>query len=280
MVSSLKQNWKIYSMEAICLGLFMVSASFFGTILEYPSSTLHLAIQNDFARLVLMGAAMGTTATLIIYSPMGKLSGAHMNPAVSFTFVRLGKMKWQDGIFYTLFQCLGGVIAVYIMVLVLGEGFTSNPVNYVVTTPGKFGARVAFIVEIAIAFCMMMMVLVTSNNSRLSKYTGLFAGFFVMTYVIVSGPISGFGMNPARSLASAIPAMQFPSFWIYVLAPFIGMLTAAEFYKRVSGAVLCAKMHHSTFYKCIFDCGYCEHNLTLNPSPKGEGLTKPGKIIE
>lgn len=261
MVSSFKQNWKIYSMEAICLGLFMMSASFFGTILEYPLSALHQAIQSGFVRLVLMGAAMGATATLLVYSPMGKLSGAHMNPAVSFTFVRLGKMKWRDGIFYMLFQCVGGVIAVYIMVLALGEGFTSKPVNYVVTAPGRLGTGAAFIVEIAIAFCMMMMVLVTSNNSRWSKYTGLFAGFFVMTYVIVSGPISGFGMNPARSLASAVPAMQFTSIWIYVLAPFIGMMAAAEFYKRVSGVVLCAKMHHSTFYKCIFDCGYCEHEV-------------------
>ena len=259
MVHTLKTNWKVYSMEAICLGLFMVSACFFGTLLEFPGSPIHQVLPNDFLRLCLMGAAMGVTATVIIYSPMGKLSGAHMNPAVSFTFVRLGKMKWQDGIFYSLFQCVGGVIAVYLMVWALGEGFTSKPVNYVVTAPGKLGARVAFIVEIAIAFCMMMMVLVTSNNSRLSKYTGLFAGFFVMTYVIVSGPISGFGMNPSRSLASAIPAMQFTSFWIYVLAPFIGMMTAAEFYKRVSGGVLCAKMHHSTFYKCIFNCGYCEH---------------------
>lgn len=259
MFSLLKQNWKVYSMEAVCLGLFMVSASFFGTLLEYPLSSVHEAIQNDFVRLILMGIAMGVTASLIIYSPMGKLSGAHMNPAVSFTFVLLGKMKWQDGIFYSLFQCLGGLMAVYLMVWALGEGFTSKPVNYVVTAPGKLGVVAAFIVEIVIAFCMMTMVLVTSNQVRLSKYTGLFAGFFVMIYVIVSGPISGFGMNPARSLASAVPAMEFASFWIYVLAPFIGMIGAAEFYKRVNGAVMCAKMHHSNFYKCIFDCGYCEH---------------------
>jgi aquaporin Z len=259
MFSSLKNNWKVYTMEAICLGLFMVSASFFGTILEYPNSTLHQSIQNDFLRLILMGAAMGATATLLIYSPMGKLSGAHMNPAVSFTFVQLGKMSWHDAIFYTIFQTVGGVIAVYIMAWVLGDGFTSKPVNFVVTAPGMLGTEAAFIVEVVIAFCMMTMVLITSNNSIFSRYTGLFAGILVMLYVIVSGPISGFGMNPARSLASAIPAMQFTSFWIYLVAPFIGMAMAAQLYKRIVGAVLCAKMHHSEFYKCIFNCGYCKH---------------------
>jgi aquaporin Z len=48
--------------------------------------------------------------------------------------------------------------------------------------------------------------------------------------VIVAGPISGFGMNPARSFASALPANIWTVFWIYLFAPFIGMLLAAEFY--------------------------------------------------
>ncbi|MCI0751238.1 MAG: aquaporin, partial [Flammeovirgaceae bacterium] len=72
-----------------------------------------------------------------------------------------------------------------------------------------------------------------------------------------------FGMNPARSLASAIPAMQFPSFWIYVLAPFLGMLMASRVYKLMHGAVICAKYHHSEFYQCIFNCGYCKHDEDL-----------------
>ena len=259
MMDLLKKNWKVYSMEALCLGLFMISASLFATLLEFPDSHFHKALPNDFTRLVLMGVAMGTTASLLIYSPMGRLSGAHMNPAVSFTFVRLGKMKWQDGIYYTLFQCIGGVLAVYLMAFLLGNAYSTKPVNYVVTEPGKLGIGAAFIAEVVIAFFMMFMILTTSNLAKLSKYTGLFAGFFVASYVILSGPISGFGMNPARSLASAIPANQFHSFWIYLIAPFIGMMTAAEFYKLINGAVICAKIHHSKFYECIFNCGYCEH---------------------
>jgi aquaporin Z len=261
MIQALKNNWKVYCMEAICLGLFMVSASLFATLLEYPNSIVHQLIPNSFMRLCLMGLAMGLTATVIIYSPMGKLSGAHMNPAVTFTFVQLGKMKWQDGVFYTLFQCAGGVMAVYIMVWTLGERFTSKPINYVITQPGQYGTWAAFAMEITIAFGIMIMVLVTSNQVKLSKYTGLFVGFFVMIYVIVSGPISGFGMNPARSLASAIPAKQFTSFWIYMIAPFLGMLSAAELFKRLKGKAICAKLHHSKSLQCIFNCGYCEHKI-------------------
>lgn len=264
-------------MEAFCLGLFMVSASFFGTLLEYPASPVHQLITSNFLRLCLMGFAMGATATLLNYSPMGKLSGAHMNPAVSFTFVRLGKMQWTDAICYTLFQCVGGVLAVAAMSLLLGEGFKDAHVNYVITAPGKPGPAVAFAAEVIIAFCMMMMVLVTSNHSKLSKYTGAFAGLLVMIYVILTGPVSGFGMNPARTLASAIPAMQFSSFWIYMTAPFIGMFSAAAFYQRFKGAVICAKMNHSEFYKCIFNCGYCTHEsiAVANQQPTTNNDQRP-----
>jgi aquaporin Z len=259
MIDSLKKNWRIYSMEAVCLGLFMISASFFGTILEYPGWMVRPLLPNDFTRLVLMGLAMGLTATAIIYSPMGKLSGAQMNPAVTLTFYGLKKMKINDAIFYTLFQCVGGTLAVVLMRLLLGTPFADAHVNYVVTTPGKYGPWVAFIVEIVIAFFMMTMILITSNNAKTASYTGVIAGFFVMAYVILSGPISGFSMNPARSLASAVPSGHYNSFWIYMTAPFIGMFSAAAIYQYFKGVVHCAKMHHTKFYDCIFNCEYCEH---------------------
>lgn len=246
-------------MEAVCLGLFMISASLFGTALEFPGSSLHHAIPNSFVRLCLMGLAMGVTATLLIYSPMGKLSGAHMNPALTFSFVRLDKIKMVDAVYYSVFQCLGGIAAVYLMSVVLGDAFASPEVNYVVTVPGKLGIFMAFIAELIIAYGMMTMVLTTSNHPRLSKYTGVIAGFFVMSYVILTGPISGFSMNPARTIASAVPAMQYTSFWIYMTAPFIGMFSAAEVFRLFKGKAICAKLHHENSYWCIFNCGYCEH---------------------
>lgn len=261
MKQALRQNWKVYCMEAVCLGLFMMSASFFGTLLEYPMSSVRQALPNDFTRLVLMGLAMGVTATLINYSPMGKMSGAHMNPAVTFTFFRLHKIKLVDAIFYCVFQCAGGLLAVILMRIILGNAFADAHVNYVVTTPGKYGALIAFALEVVIAFFMMTMVLITANNPKLSKYTGAIAGVFVMTYVIISAPVSGFSMNPARTIASAVPAMHFNAFWIYMTAPFLGMFSAAAFYKRAKGAVYCAKMHHSSSYLCIFNCQYCAHSI-------------------
>lgn len=259
MVESLKRNWRIYSMEAACLGIFMASASFFGTLLEYPDSIVHQVLPNGFFRLCLMGVAMGLTALAINYSPMGRLSGAHMNPALTFIFFWLGKIKRNDAIFYSIFQCVGGIGAVTLMSLLIGNPFHDSHVNYVITEPGKLGVGAAFIIEVFIAFCMMTMVLTTSNHPKLKNYTGAIAGFFVMCFVILSGPISGFSMNPARTLASAVPSGMYPSFWIYMTAPFIGFGIAAFIYKSLHGKVMCAKMHHSDHYRCIFNCGYCKH---------------------
>lgn len=266
MITSLRQHWKIYAIEGLSLGIFMVSASFFGTMLEYPRSVVHLALPNEFLRRCLMGFAMGTTATFIIYSPMGKLSGAHMNPALTLTFLMLGKIKRNDAIFYAIFQCMGGILAIALMTILLGDAFKDEPVNYVITAPGKSGAVIAFGVEVIIALCMMTMVLTTSNHPKFSGYTGFIAGFFVMSYVVLSGPISGFSMNPARTLASAVPSGMYPFFWIYMTAPFLGMFSSAALYKALNGKTICAKMHHSDHLTCIFNCGYCKHYSTIDES--------------
>lgn len=248
-------------MEAALLGLFLIAAGVFTCVFEYPGSPIHQAIPNGDLRRFLIGVVMGITAITLIYSPWGKQSGAHINPAVTLTFYRLGKVKRQDAIFYILFQCLGALFGVYLVTLLLGEVFTKVPVNYIVTVPGKLGWVVALLGELIIAFVMMMTVLLSSNNQKLNRFTGLFAGFLVMLYVFFEAPLSGFGMNPARSLASAFPAHIWTAFWLYIIVPPAGMLLASGVYQYLFGkrAVKCAKLHHDNHKRCIFRCDYNRH---------------------
>lgn len=247
-----------YLMEAALLGLFLIAAGVATILFEYPSSPIHQGIANDDLRRFFIGIVMGITAIALIYSPWGKQSGAHMNPAVTLTFYRLGKVKSQDALFYVLFQCLGGLAGVYLVASILGQAFSQPPINYIVTIPGVLGLMGALLGEWAVAFMMMMMVLLTSNNKKLNPYTGLFSGFLVMLYVTFEAPLSGFGMNPARSLASALPAHIWTDFWLYVIVPPIGMLSAAGLYTYLFGdrAVKCAKLHHNNHKRCIFRCNY------------------------
>ena len=117
MIKLLKKHYPEYLMEAAGLGIFMISAGLFTVLFEYPNSVLHQLFPDAFVRRIFIGLAMGLTAIGIIYSPWGKQSGAHMNPAVTLTFFRLKKISFSDTIFYIIFQTLGGTIGIYITAL-------------------------------------------------------------------------------------------------------------------------------------------------------------------
>lgn len=257
MLNYTEKNLRIYLAESLGLGLFMISACVFASLLEYPHSPVNHAINNATIRLLIMAAAMGTTASLIIYSSFGKLSGAHLNPAVTFSFFILGKVKFKDFVSYSLFQLMGGVLAVSLMNFVLGEALHSPQVNFVVTIPMKENPMHAFITECSISFIMIVVMLWVSNTESISKYTGIVAGFLVACFVFVAGPISGFSMNPARTLASSIPSGNYYHLWIYMTAPFIGMITGTFVYKSIFKNVICAKICHSKTHDCIFNCEMC-----------------------
>lgn len=241
-------------MEAAGLGLFMVSAGLFATLLEYPGSPAHVAVASPLARRALMGAAMGLTAVALIYSPWGQRSGAHLNPAVTLTFWGLGKVAPWDAAFYLIAQFLGGLAGVLLALAALGERFALPPVSYVVTVPGPAGPEVAFAAETAIAFGLMLTVLVTTNSRRLTRFTGLFAGLLLALYITFEAPLSGMSLNPARTLASALPSRIMAALWVYLLAPLAGMALAALLYRTLSKRreVACAKLNHHTRRRCIF----------------------------
>lgn len=259
MFDSLRHNWPEYLMEATGLGIFMVSACVFTTIIEHPASPVRHVISSPFLRLVLIGVAMGLTAICFIYSPWGKQSGAHINPSVTLTFFGLGKVKAWDAVFYILAQFIGGTGGVLIAAVLLGNFLTDPSVNYLVTVPGVKGVRVAFVAEFTISFILMLVVLVTMNTRSLSRFTGLFVGALLATFISLEAPLSGASMNPARTFGPALLAHVWTGLRVYFAAPPLGMLLAAEIYLRVKGGdeVICAKLHHHNSKRCIFkNCGY------------------------
>ena len=194
----------------------------------------------------------------IIYSPWGQQSGGHFNPSVTLTFLRLGKVKPWDALFYIGAQFIGGVVGIWLATAFLREAVAHPAVNYVTTSPGFTGPLIAFLAEFGISFILMSVVLRVSNTSHLARYTPLFAGVLVATYITLEAPISGMSMNPARTFGSALVAQLWTSLWVYFTAPPLGMLVAAEVYRWQKGAhaVISAKLHHHNDKRCIFRCGY------------------------
>jgi aquaporin Z len=254
---ALRQHWPEYLIEAWSLGTFRVSAGIVATLLGAPGSSVHSAISAPLWSNAVAGIAMGLTAMALIHSPWGKRSGAHMNPAVTLTFLRLGKIKPWDALFFILAQLLGGTAGVLLVAAVAGTAFSGPPVNYAPTLPGPAGADVAFMAEFAISLGLMLTVLTFASSARFAPFTGLAAGCLVATYITFESPLSGMSMNPARSFASAAPGMQWQHLWIYVTAPLLGMMTGAQIFLALGGVrrAVCAKLLHPEDVRCIH-CGH------------------------
>jgi aquaporin Z len=257
-IATLAEHWPEYASEGLGLGLFMISACAFGTMLAHPDSPVVRLVHNPTLRRTLMGMAMGSTSAALVYSKFGKRSGAHLNPSMTFTFFRLGKIEPVDALFYIAAQFAGAILGVYAGSLVLGGSLAHPAVDYVVTLPGPYGYLWAFLAEMVITFFLMSVILRVSNEPKLNRYTGLFAASLVMIYISLEAPISGMSMNPARTFGSAFSAGNWTAIWIYFTAPPLGMLMAAEFYvrSRGPGRVLCAKLYHDHRERCIFRCNY------------------------
>jgi len=259
-LDALRNHWPEYLMEAACLGLFMISACVFSVLLSHPSSALNQAIDSPVLRRMIGGLAMGMTAVAIMFSPWGQRSGAHMNPAVTLTFLRLGKVARWDAAFYIAAQFTGGIAGVAVASLAIGVPLRHAEVNYAVTQPGTAGVALAFAAEFLISFVLMSVVLRVANSGQLSRYTPFFAGTMVALYIALESPLSGMSMNPARTFGSAFLAQEWQALWIYFTAPPLAMLLAGHLYQSQGKGrrVFCAKFHHHNNQRCIFHCNFDE----------------------
>ena len=250
------KHWPLYIYEGILLGCFMISACGFTVLLEYPGAAGYAAIHSALIRRALIGVAMGATAVGLIYSSIGKKSGAHMNPAFTLSFLWLQKIALWDAVFYIVGQFIGGTLGVCFSRLVFGPPITSPQVQWIVTVPGPAGVGAAWLGEFIISAILMGTVLVVNSTRNLGRYTGIFAGVLIFLFVTFEAPYSGFSMNPARTFASAFPSGVWTAWWIYFTAPFIGMFSAIEIVALAARErkMLCPRLNHSHHSHDILPC--------------------------
>jgi aquaporin Z len=252
-------HWPEYLIEAALLGLFMLSACSFAVLLDHPASPAYRAIPDPFMRRLLGGLAMGVTAIGLIYSPWGRRSGAHFNPAATLAFLRLRRIAPRDASWYMGAHFTGGLAGVLLAAALLGGALGHEKVRYAVTRPGPLGLGPAWAAELAMTFLLISVVLRVSSHPRFGRLTGLCVGALVATYITLEAPLSGMSMNPARSFASAIVAGDWTALWIYFTAPPLGMLAAAELHLRLKGRLACAKLDHDPTKRCI----HCEYRHSV-----------------
>ena len=152
------------------------------------------------------GSAMGATAVLLIYSPWGKQSGAHCNPAITLTFIRLGKVRAARRAWPTsVAQFAGAVGGVLIARIAARRPCWPIPTcGYAATLPGPRGVAVAFVAEVGISFLLMSGGPRGLEPSPLGRvHRPLRGRAWWRCYITFEAPLSGMSMNPARTFGSA-----------------------------------------------------------------------------
>jgi aquaporin Z len=210
--------------------MFMVSASFFVILIEHPALPVKHLVESAILRRFLVGLTMGITAVLLIYSKWGKRSGAHMNPAVTLTFLLLNRISKHDAAWYILFQFIGGILGVLIFKWTAFSFISDPSVNYIVTVPGSQGAMPALFLEFLLSMLIMLTVLLSSNSST-APYTGFFVGILLVFFITFEAPFSGMSINPARTLGSAFAANEWKGWYLYFAGPILGMFSAGYLYR-------------------------------------------------
>jgi len=208
-------------------------------------------------RRLVTGLLFAGGATAVVYSPLGKRSGAHINPAVTLAFWMLGKLPGRDVAGYIIAQVLGAIAGTAAAAF-MWPGLVRS-IQYAATAPGDGWTWVgALIAEVLSTFALVFLIFVCVNKPSIAARTGLIAGAFVTVLVVIEAPVSGTSVNPARSLAPALLAPIYKDQWIYVVGPIAGALLAAVAYQHgCGGSTVCAKLYHTAEYRCPFPtCGY------------------------
>jgi len=177
-------------------------------------------VTNGSVTHVGIGITWGFIVIALIYA-FGEISGAHFNPAVSIAFAVAKKFEWKEVPKYIVSQFLGAMLASFLVWYLFPESeFLGG--THTILPPEK-----AFLLEYLLTFFLMMVII---NVSTGSKETGMMAGIaiggVVMLEAIFAGPMTNASMNPVRSLAPAIMSLKFDNLWLYLIAPFLGAITA------------------------------------------------------
>ena len=247
-------------MEATELGALMLSTCVWGTLVysdESPFKSLGLSTVSKSA---MMGIAVAMTTFMIIRSPFGRRSGAHMNPSVTLTFLWLGRVHRWDAAWYIAAHFIGAIAGVFAARQILGLRLSAPSVQYMVTVPGEHGSAITFLGEFLLSAVLMAAVLYSSNHRRFASLTPTLVAILTILFFVLSPSKSGFSVNPARTLSSALFAANWQGVWIYFAAPCLGMLSAAAIYVKTVGLnrVYCAKLFHDMRSVCPFRCQF-EH---------------------
>ena len=186
-------------------------------------------LPNAGWRRLITGFLFGSTGALIALSPLGKESGAHINPVVSLSFWLMGKLRGRHTLGYVLAQLLGAIIGALPL---LAWGAMGRSVEFGATEPGAdYGPGWALLGEVITTFAMVIGLFFFIRHRKIRAFTPALFPVLYAVMVFLEAPISGTSTNPARSLGPAVIAGVWQDWWVYWLGPLIGALLGVATYR-------------------------------------------------
>jgi len=240
---------KAYFSEFIGTALLVLVGLSVVIFINGKGSPMLKIIPNAGLRRALSGFLFGTTGCLITISPVGKISGAHINPVVSIAFWLRKTMKFKNMLGFIVAQMAGAVMG-SLPLLFWGE--QGKSMQFGATTPSPLDA--AFIGEIWTTFVLIAVILFFTGHDKIKNFTPFMMPIIYCLMVFIESPVSGTSTNPARSFGPAVVSRIWSGYWLYWIAPIIGTLLAVLIFnvgwlKHLKSDV--AKLYHFARYRNI-----------------------------
>jgi aquaporin Z len=253
-ISWKRLHWPEYGAEFLGTA-FLIFAGLSAVVFDFGQGLpLAIWLPNASIRRLITGLCFAGSGSLVAISPFGKLSGGHINPAVSLAFWVHGKMHHHDIVGYILAQFLGALLGEALLVLVWGQ--YAHSVLDGMTLPGdSYPLWVVFLAEVGLTGLLVFGIFVFVSDHRLMRWTPLMTWLLVATMVWLEAPISGTSLNPARSFAPACIAGLWTDQWLYWIAPPCGAILAVGLFRLFSLGerdVLTGKLFHVSHYRSLF----------------------------
>ncbi len=199
-------------------------------------------IPNVKIRQIITGFLFGSLCASIALSPIGKLSGAHINPAVTMVFWLFRKIEGRLAITYILAQLTGAVIGCLPLLL---WGAMGRSIDFGVTIPGEgYSMQTVLLGEVITTFTMVSLLVIFIGFRAIRQFTPFMFPFLYSIMVPLEAAISGTSTNPARSLGPAVVSGQWDGFWIYLIGPLAGALLASLACSLLARRITIAKLYH------------------------------------
>ncbi|MGZ4462380.1 MAG: MIP/aquaporin family protein [Gaiellaceae bacterium] len=245
-------GWHLAEWASELVGTFLLHFTGFSVVVLLVSSASPLAggPLGRGLKLVLIGIAFGVAAAAVALSPLGRRSGAHLNPAVTFGFWLRGHVHPHDLAGYLVAQVLGGLAAAGALRLVWGSW--AERIADTATVPA-LAPLAALGIETALTAGLLLVIFGFLSSPRTVRWTPAAVVVALALLIRLGAASTGASMNPARTLGPALVADQFRSLWVYLVGPLAGAAVAVAVFALLAPGrrTLTAKLFHDQRYPTV-----------------------------